>query len=107
MSRIARDMTITGTVRCGGDLIVEGRIHGPIEAREVAIAVGGMVEGDVASDRITIAGGYFGMARAETVSIAASAEVRGQLYYETLGIQSGAKLAISVAAQAKDRLPSG
>lgn len=106
-SRIAHDTTITGTVRSNGALLVEGSISGPVEAKDMVIAAGAVVRGDVVSDRITIAGRYRGSLHADVIDINASAEVCGQLRYETLGIQSGAKLAISVTAQAKDRLPSG
>jgi|GEM_PF-5225000 len=107
MSRIAHDTTITGTVRSSGTLLVEGAIRGPIDAKEMMIADGASVRGNVVSERITIAGRYYGTLQAAAILIDASADVSGSLRYETLGIQSGAKLAISVTAQAKDRLPSG
>jgi cytoskeletal protein CcmA (bactofilin family) len=91
-SIISADMAIRGDLVGVGDLQVEGKVFGRIDVGHLVIAEGGSVEGEVVAKAVGISGSFSGSLRASSVTLAASANVRGEILHDVLAIEAGAQL---------------
>ena len=89
---ISADMTIRGDLIGAGDLQIEGNVHGRIDVDHLVIAAGGSVEGDVVAKKVRISGALDGSLSADQVTLAGTCNVRGDIEYETLVMEAGARL---------------
>jgi cytoskeletal protein CcmA (bactofilin family) len=89
---ISADMTIRGDLIGAGDLQIEGTVHGRIDIDHLVIGATGSVEGDVTAKKVRIAGQLDGSLSADEVTLAATCNVHGDIEYETLVMESGARL---------------
>lgn len=85
-SRLSGELSVPGTVQLPG--CVEGRV----DASEIVIEETGEVEGELHAARITIKGRFKGKLAGGMVDLQASAQVSGEIAYETLRIESGATI---------------
>ena len=85
-SRITGELCFPGTVE------LPGYINGRVEASEIVIETTGEVEGEIHAASITIKGRFKGKVSGGKVKLLASARVTGEIVYETLSIESGAKV---------------
>lgn len=106
-SKITADMKIVGNVSGAGDLEIDGRIEGDIESASLKIGETGHVKGNVAADSVRILGSFTGRVRANSVSVAASAKVNGELVQRTLSIEAGATIECHVRPWTEDQTKSG
>ncbi len=91
-SIVSADMAIRGDLIGVGDLQVEGKVFGRIDVGHLIIAEGGSVEGDVIAKAVGISGRFSGSLRASSVTLAATAKVRGEILHDVLAIEAGAQL---------------
>lgn len=55
-SIIGQSMTIVGEVRCGGELIIDGKIEGVLDGTTVVVGESGQLIGNIAADEIECSG---------------------------------------------------
>ena len=91
-SIVGVDMAIRGELIGAGDLQVEGKVFGNIDAGHLFIADGGSVEGNVVAQAVGISGVFIGSLKANTVTLSSTAKVRGEILHNVLVIEAGAEL---------------
>lgn len=94
LSIIAAGMSVTGGVESDGILKIEGRVQGSVRAtRQVLVAKGGLVEGDVFAREAIIGGEVRGNVIAtERVEIQPQSTVHGDLTTKILLVQEGGEV---------------
>ncbi len=90
-SIISEGLHVTGNLTCDGDVQIDGRVDGDIEARSLTIGDNGVVDGSITADEVHVSGTLNGEINARTVVIARSAHVRGDVAHDVLSIESGAQ----------------
>lgn len=90
-SIISEGLHVTGNLACDGDVQIDGRVDGDIEARSLTIGDNGVVDGSITADEVHVSGTLNGEINARTVVIARSAHVRGDVAHDVLSIESGAQ----------------
>ena len=91
-SIVSADLTIRGNLLGKGDVQVEGKVFGRIEAGYLVVAEGGEVEGDIVAKAVAISGTVRGSIKAGTVTLASTARVQGAVLHDVLAIEAGARL---------------
>lgn len=95
---LAKDCDITGSIEFAGNLEVEGRIEGNVQAKEnsagkVRILSSGKVTGDVRAPRIVINGEVEGDVFAtEHIELAENAVVTGSVHYKVIEMMKGSEV---------------
>jgi len=89
---ISSDMRITGNITSDGEVQVDGVVDGDVRGAKVSIGASGHVAGAVSGDRILVRGRVNGQIRAQLVTLTRTAQVKGDIFHETLSMESGAKL---------------
>ncbi len=81
-----------GGIVDGEDFRLEGSIYRNIEGREITVLRGASVQGDVGARSIVIHGEVHGVVKASSIKVLSTALIVGELQYETLSIDPGAKV---------------
>ena len=89
---ISSDMRITGNITSEGEVQVDGIVDGDVRGAKVSIGASGHIAGAVSGERILVRGRVNGQIRAQVVTLTRTAQVKGDIFHETLSIESGAKL---------------
>lgn len=90
LSIIGSDLHIIGNVETSGDLQIEGRIEGDIQAKSLVIGDNAHIHGSVICHDIQVRGCVEGAIRAHNVILTKRAKVIGDIQHETLSIEVGA-----------------
>jgi len=91
-SIICADMVVIGDVTSTGDIHIDGRVEGVVRGAHVTIGQNGAIEGEVRGERVTIHGHVQGLIRARTAWLDAACRVEGEVVYEFLTVELGARL---------------
>jgi cytoskeletal protein CcmA (bactofilin family) len=97
------DLTIVGQVRSSGRVDLRGRVDGPIEAGELTVAEGAVVEGALVAASIRIAGRAKGAMRADAVDLAGTADVEGEIEYRQLSIDRATRVRVACRPRPSDQ----
>lgn len=89
-SLLTNDLYVSGNIKAEGDIVVEGRIEGDLQAKMIEIGIKAMVKGTIMADELIINGHVKGKLRGGKVRLNSSAKVEGDIINETLAIESGA-----------------
>lgn|GEM_PF-3077257 len=89
-SVIEAGLCIVGDLESAGDVLINGRLHGNTSCRALIIGPEAVIDGDVRADEVIVHGKLAGTIRAESVHLAATASVVGDLYHCRLRIEAGA-----------------
>ena len=89
---ISSDMRITGNVTSEGEVQVDGVVDGDVRGARVSVGMTGHIAGAVTADRILVRGKINGQIRAQVVTFTRSAQVKGDVFHDTLSMEPGAKL---------------
>ena len=89
---ISSDMRITGNITSEGEVQIDGVVDGDVRGAKVSIGASGHVAGAVSADRILVRGRVNGQIRAQLVTLTRTAQVKGDIFHDTLSMESGAKL---------------
>lgn len=94
LSIIAAGMRVTGDIDSDGILKIEGRVQGTVRvARQVLVAKGGLVEGDLHAREAIIGGEVRGNVTAtERVEIQPQSTIHGDLTTKVLLVQEGGEV---------------
>lgn len=89
---ISTDMRITGNITSEGEVQVDGVVDGDVRGAKVSIGASGHVAGAVSGERVLVRGRVNGQIRAQLVTLTRTAQVKGDVYHDSLSMESGAKL---------------
>ena len=98
-NRILAGTSITGDIVSDGDIRVDGKVAGSMKVTgKLVIGEHGLVEGDVECKNAAIAGQLEGTINvAQSLSLSASAKVKGKVQVEKLAVEPGAEINGSLA----------
>ena len=90
---IGAGITIEGEISADEELVVQGTIKGKVEAREgVTVEAGGVVEADIVSGPLTVAGSITGnITSSDRVDLQSGARVVGNVKATRITIADGAQ----------------
>ncbi len=91
-SVIGAGTTFRGDFAGDGNLQVEGKMVGRVDVDRLLLAKGGTVEGDIVARAVQISGACAGSVHARSITLSATAKVRGDIQYDELAIKTGAQL---------------
>jgi cytoskeletal protein CcmA (bactofilin family) len=89
-SIISAGLSITGKLESAGDIQIDGKVEGDIRGQAVRIGDGALVKGTVTGELVELAGTVEGKIEAETVVLAKTARMTGDLAHRSLRIEAGA-----------------
>lgn len=89
-SIISEDVRLVGSIMSQGEVQLDGRIEGDIKVDSLVIGTTGVIEGIVEANTLIIKGKIVGSLNAGKVSIHSSAHVHGDVFHDSLSIESGA-----------------
>jgi cytoskeletal protein CcmA (bactofilin family) len=87
VSTLGPGMLITGNIVCEGAAQIFGRVIGDVQAVEVVIGEGALVEGNITAHEITIEGAFKGTVRGHSVRLKGNASVDGEIYSKSLTVE--------------------
>lgn len=91
-SMLGADTRITGNIHASADLHVDGSVEGDISCNALVQGEGSEITGAVRAESVRIAGLLRGSVTARDVVILKTARIEGDVSYETLTIEQGARL---------------
>ena len=101
---LATGTTLTGKIETESDFRLDGRIEGEIVCKgKIVIGPKGSVKGNISTVNAEILGNVDGSVRVrERLVLKASAEIKGDIFIQTLEIEPGAKLNGSCTMSGKE-----
>lgn len=91
-SSIRSDISITGNLKANGALQLDGEVTGDVTCDNFTLGASGRIKGNVTAQSATIAGTVEGMVIATDLVIEKSARVMGDVAYENISIETGARV---------------
>ena len=91
-STISEGFELTGEITSQGNLQVEGKVNGNIQAENLSIGSKGVVKGSVKCHSLTIKGEFSGEASCDQLNLSGNAVVNGDIQYRSLTMTAGAIL---------------
>lgn len=91
-SIVSSDLTIKGDLVSGGDIHIDGKVHGDVRSSRVTIGETATVDGSVFAEEVVISGSVEGEILSKSVILTKSANVRGDVVHESLSIEAGASI---------------
>lgn len=91
-SVLGSDVVIKGDVTAQADLHLDGRIEGDVSCSSLVQGETGAIEGAVKAETARLAGKLTGSIKARELVILKSAQIQGDVHYETLTIEQGAQV---------------
>lgn len=91
-SIIGPDVTIKGDVEASVDLHVDGRIEGDISCASLVQGESSVIAGSIKAESARLAGKVEGSITARELVVLRSARLDGDVHYETLTIEQGARV---------------
>ncbi len=89
---ISKDLKIEGDVVSLGLIEIEGKIKGKIKGNSVVIREGGLVEGFIIADFLSIKGVFEGDVSAQNISVSSKGKISGNIEYGSLFVEDGASV---------------
>jgi cytoskeletal protein CcmA (bactofilin family) len=91
-SMFGPDTSIVGNIEATADLHIDGRIEGDIACNSLVQGEASEITGAVKAEMVRIAGTVRGMISAREVVILKTAKIEGDVAYDALTIEQGARL---------------
>jgi len=89
-SVIAKNSTINGNLNSSGTIEIEGSVYGEINTKTLIIRQSGFFQGKIVAEDIYIQGKFEGNIIVKKISITQTANVNGEISYQTMSVQDGA-----------------
>lgn len=105
-SVIGPDLHIVGTISSAGSVRIEGRFDGDIACRTLTIGQAGTLVGNVTAGIAEIAGTLEGNVTADTVVLAKTARLAGDITQRILTIEPGARFEGTVRRRDAEAAPA-
>jgi len=90
LSVVASDMQITGVLRSGGHVQIDGIVNGDVFAREITLGQSGTVIGSLDASRITLFGTMHGVIQGGQVTAGRTARIHAAIHHDGLTVETGA-----------------
>lgn len=91
-SMLGPDIAVTGNIQASADLHIDGGVDGDIACNALVQGEGSEITGAVRAESVRIAGLVRGSVAAREVVILKTARIEGDVAYDTLTIEQGARL---------------
>ena len=91
-SIISADLKIVGNLASAGDLQIDGTVEGDITSRRLTVGEGALVQGAILADTVKVYGSVAGEIKANTVNLAKSARVDGDIGHQSIAMEAGASV---------------
>lgn len=91
-SMLGADLTIKGDITASADLHIDGRVEGDIACAGLVQGEASEIVGAITADTAHLAGTVRGTITVGALTIQKSAHILGDVHYETLTIEQGAKV---------------
>lgn len=98
-SHLGAGSRITGELYFPGTVELPGHVKGRVEASAIVIEEAGEVEGELHAASVTIKGRFDGEVKGGKVALQASAKLTGRITYESLSVESGARVEAECRSQ--------
>ncbi len=89
-SLIGKDLNILGNLDTKGNLVIEGRVQGDVNAKVLTVGMNAEVKGQLKAEEMIVNGRIIGEVRGNKVRLNKSARVDGDVIHETLSVEAGA-----------------
>ena len=88
-SIISEGFEFIGEVRSQGDLTVDGTLRGTLSLNTVLVGAGGVLEGEVSCNRMSVKGNFSGRLECIDLIVGSEAVVDGNIAFQSITIQRG------------------
>jgi len=92
MSIIGSEVIISGDLATDAQLHVDGRIDGNVRCAQLIQGADGIISGNILADEARLAGTVEGTVSAASINVEASARILGDIAYDTIAIEAGARI---------------
>lgn len=92
LSFIGPEVIISGDLATDAQLHVDGRIDGNVRCAQLIQGGDGIISGNIVADEARLAGTVEGTVSAASITIEATARILGDIAYDTIGIEAGARI---------------
>ena len=92
MSIIGSEVIISGDLATDAQLHVDGRIDGNVRCAQLIQGADGIIAGNIVADEARLAGTVEGTVSAASLTVEASARILGDIAYDTIAIEAGARI---------------
>lgn len=89
-SVIAKNSTINGNLNSSGTIEIEGSVYGEINTKILIIRQSGFFQGKIIAEDVYIQGKFEGNIIVKKISISQTANINGEISYQTMSVQDGA-----------------
>ncbi|SDG95170.1 bactofilin family protein [Roseospirillum parvum] len=91
-SLLGTDLKVVGDLECAGEIQIDGQVEGDIRCGTLVVGVKGRVTGEVTAKTVRLHGTIHGLVSAQTVFLASTAQMKGDIRHESLAIEPGAHM---------------
>lgn len=91
-SILSPDLSLVGDLTSTGDLQIDGNVQGDVICRAVTIGEKAVVTGSVKADEVRVCGMVSGQLNADTITLASTAKVVGDILHKSIAIEAGAQV---------------
>ena len=84
-------VNVQGNLDSEGELHIDGQIVGNVSCGHLVIGKDGALRGDIKADEVVVCGKTEGVIRARRIMLQESARVMGDIFYEIISIEEGAR----------------
>jgi cytoskeletal protein CcmA (bactofilin family) len=91
-SILSPDLNLVGDLTSTGDLQIDGNVQGDVICRAVTIGEKAVVTGSVKADEVRVCGMVSGQLNADTITLASTAKVVGDILHKSIAIEAGAQV---------------
>lgn len=91
-SVLSSDLRITGDIVAGGTLEVMGEIDGSITAKALILTAEGRIGGTIKAESVELRGEMTGTIATGSLALKSTAQVKADVTYASLAIESGAQI---------------
>lgn len=103
---IGADAKFVGTISNVKSIEIEGVVEADLKAEKLSIGASGKFVGEVNCDLVVIGGSYDGMMRAGSIWATQTAQIAGEIHYQSLQMDRGAALNCRVVHNWEDPVVS-
>jgi cytoskeletal protein CcmA (bactofilin family) len=89
---IGADAKFVGTISNVKSIEIEGAVEADLSAEKLSIGATGKFTGQVTSDLVVIGGAYDGIMQAGSIWATETAQIAGEIHYQSLQMDRGAAL---------------
>ena len=111
-SIIESNLTIDGNLKCDGDLIINGRVHGDVTAKNLTVSDNGCLQGNIYATIVESNGTIAGNITATAINLGENSNTHASVKVEEANIKDGAlvvgqlKIGLTMSQSSKVQKPS-